>query len=93
MKTNIHSTMHELDLSNPVMLNKLSHSLMYLFRFRGQDELAFLLGYPEAENNQQALTLWMTDTLKQDGWVEPDQLLEFLVSKLKRQLMHWQEVA
>ena len=87
------NTIETMDLSNPATLNKLTQSLLYLFRFRGQDELAFLLGYPHAQNNQQALRLWITDTLKESGWVEPDQLLEFLVSKLKRQLMHWQEVA
>ena len=83
----------EVDLSNPKTLNKLTRSLLYMFRFGDQDELAFLLGYPEADSNQQALRMWITDTLKHSGWVERDQLFEFLVSKLKRQLMHWQEVA
>lgn len=81
------------DLSDPSTLRKLVNSLMYLFHFSRQAELPFLLGYPQAATNQQALMLWMTDTLKTADWIEPDQLLAFLVSQLKRQLMHWQEVA
>lgn len=81
------------DLSNPEVLKKLVSSLLYLFRFKGHNELAFILGYPQAQNNHQALTLWITDVLKQADWVETDQLLEYLVAQLKRQLIYWQEVA
>jgi hypothetical protein len=81
------------DLSDPRTLNKLVSSLMYLFHFSAKAELAFILGYPSALNNQQVLCNWITDTLKQAEWIEPAQLLEFLVARLKRELMQWQEVA
>lgn len=81
------------DLSDPGTQRKLVSSLMYLFHFGAQAELPFLLGYPQASTNQQALMLWITDTLKTADWIEPAKLLDFLVSQLKRQLLHWQEVA
>ena len=83
----------QIDLSNPNTLKKLTSSLAYLFRFGSQSELPFILGYPETDNNQQALTLWITDTLKTADWIEPDHLLEYLVTELKHQLIYWQEVA
>jgi hypothetical protein len=81
------------DLSDPRTLNKLVSSLMYLFHFSAKAELAFILGYPSALNNQQVLCNWITDTLKQADWIEPSELLSFLVARLKRELMQWQEVA
>lgn len=93
VRTDVGDERSNLDLSNPVMLKKLVSSLIYLFRFKEQAELAFLLGYPQANNNQEVLTLWITSQLKQADWVEPEQLLGYLVSKLKHKLMQWQEVA
>jgi hypothetical protein len=57
------------DLSDPRTLNKLVSSLMYLFHFSAKAELAFILGYPSALNNQQVLCNWITDTLKQAEWI------------------------
>ena len=82
-----------LDLSDPRVINKLVSSLIYLFQFSQKAELAFILGYPTAQNNQQVLINWISDQLKNAEWVEPDDLLNFLVTRLKRELMHWQEVA
>lgn len=82
-----------LDLSDPRVLNKLVSSLIYLFQFSQKAELAFILGYPTAQNNQQVLINWISDQLKQDEWIEPNDLLNFLVTRLKRELLHWQEVA
>ena len=83
----------EIDLSDPRVIQKLVSSLMYLFQFSAKAELAFILGYPTALNNQQALINWMTDQLKQADWIEPSELLDFFVTRLKRELQHWQEVA
>ena len=82
-----------LDLSDPRVIQKLVSSLMYLFQFSPKAELAFILGYPSALNNQQVLINWMTDQLKQADWIEPNQLLDFFVTRLKRELQQWQEVA
>ena len=82
-----------IDLSDPRVIQKLVSSLMYLFQFSPKAELAFILGYPSALNNQQVLINWMTDQLKQADWIEPNQLLDFFVTRLKRELQHWQEVA
>lgn len=82
-----------LDLSDPRVLNKLVSSLIYLFQFSPKAELAFILGYPTAHNNQQVLINWISDQLKQAEWIEPNDLLNFLVARLKRELLHWQEVA
>lgn len=83
----------EVDLSDPRVIQKLVSSLMYLFQFSSKAELAFILGYPAALNNHQVLINWMTDQLKQADWVEPNELLDFFVTRLKRELQHWQEVA
>lgn len=93
MKRYVDNKQTMLDLSDPELLKKLVNSLLYLFHFQGQNELAFILGYPQAQHNHQALCWWIGDILKESDWIETDQLLEYLVAQLKRQLMHWQEVA
>jgi hypothetical protein len=81
------------DLSEPRTLNKLVSSLMYLFHFSAKAELAYILGYPAAQNNQEVLVSWISEQLRHADWVDPSDLLEFLVTRLKQQLMQWQEVA
>ena len=84
---------NHVDLSDPRTLNKLVSSLMYIFNFSARAELAFILGYPTALNNQQVLCNWISDRLKRADWVEPHELLNFLVTSLKQELHQWQEVA
>ncbi|WP_321276907.1 hypothetical protein [Thiomicrorhabdus indica] len=81
----------ETDLSNPVELNKLTSGLLFVLNIRGNTELLYLLGQPQAKDNKEALALWLTDWLKMQDWVAPDDIFECCLKALKRQLLDWQE--
>lgn len=81
------------DLSDPLEIEKLTSSLLFLLPVRSQSALPYLLKQPQAHSNKEALTFWLTELLKTSDWVEPEELFEFCVRSLKRQLQSWQEVA
>lgn len=80
------------DLCNPQELNKLISGLLFLLPVQGQQELPYLLGEPHTQTNRSAMKAWITKLLKQDDWVDPEELFEFCLKKLKAQLQSWQEV-
>lgn len=85
--------MKVMDLTNPNELNKVTDSILLVLNLPYQAALPLLLNQPESSNNREAVQDWLTDFLKESDWVEPNDLIEICVNRLKRQLLDWQECA
>ncbi|MBN2864957.1 MAG: hypothetical protein JXK16_03010 [Thiotrichales bacterium] len=73
-------------IEDPRVINRLVNNLMYLFNIKEGDYLTFVLGHGECTQNKDAIKHWVLEELA-DTPISQDDVLEYLVSQLKEQLL------